>query len=65
MGTKRNGGVCWLISPIDVTKEENDELKQANYQSRAWHESQKTSMTEASPKADNLQEHTCPFQDLL
>lgn len=49
----------------DVMKKENDELKQANYQSRAWHESQKTSMTKAAPEADNLQEHTCPFQDLL
>lgn len=35
MGIKRTDGVCWLISPIDVMKEENDELKQANYQSKA------------------------------
>lgn len=46
MGIKRTGGVCWLRSPIDRRKEENDELWLASYQSRVWHESQKTSMTE-------------------
>lgn len=44
---KRTGGVCWLLlRTTDVMKEENDSLKPANYQSRAWHKSQKIFMTE-------------------
>lgn len=65
MGIKRSGGVCGLRSPTDVRKEESDELELASYQPKAGLESRKTSVTEASPKADTLREDASPFQDLL